>query len=42
MGSRRVYSDLGLEKDPDLQSLHGDPRFDAVVAEARNQAKGAK
>jgi tetratricopeptide (TPR) repeat protein len=30
---------LNLEKDPDLQPLHGDPRFDAVVADARKRAK---
>jgi len=30
---------LGLEKDPDLTSLHGDPRFAAVVADARNHAR---
>ncbi len=29
---------LGLEKDPDLESLHGDPRFDGVVADARIRA----
>jgi hypothetical protein len=32
---------LGLEKDPDLSALHGDPLFDAVVADARNRAKRA-
>ena len=30
---------LALEKDPDLSALHGDPRFDAVVADARNRAR---
>ncbi|HEY6943870.1 MAG TPA: serine/threonine-protein kinase, partial [Candidatus Acidoferrum sp.] len=29
---------LGIEKDPDLQSLHNDPRFDAFVAYARQHA----
>jgi serine/threonine protein kinase/Tfp pilus assembly protein PilF len=29
---------LGLEKDPDLKSLHGDPRFEALVAKARQPA----
>jgi hypothetical protein len=33
---------LGLEKDPDLKSLHGDPRFEAVVADARSRAKGVQ
>jgi len=27
-----------LEKDPDLISLHGDPRFDALVAHAKERA----
>ena len=26
---------LGMDKDSDLQSLHGDPRFDALVARAK-------
>jgi serine/threonine protein kinase len=29
---------LGIEKDTDFKSLHGDPRFDALVAEARQRA----
>jgi hypothetical protein len=29
---------LGIERDPDFQSLHGDPRFDALVAEAHQRA----
>lgn len=29
---------LGMEKDPDLKSLHGDPRFDALVAHAKQVA----
>jgi non-specific serine/threonine protein kinase/serine/threonine-protein kinase len=32
---------LGLEKDPDLTSLHGDAWFDAVVADARNRARSS-
>jgi hypothetical protein len=32
------YGDLQIESDPDLKSLHGDPRFDALVAEARQRA----
>jgi hypothetical protein len=30
--------DLYIEKDPDLKSLHGDPRFDALVAHAKERA----
>ena len=26
---------LGMDKDPDLKSLHGDPRFEALVAKTR-------
>jgi non-specific serine/threonine protein kinase/serine/threonine-protein kinase len=29
---------LGMDKDTDLQSLHGDPNFDALVVHARQQA----
>jgi serine/threonine protein kinase len=32
---------LGIEKDPDLKSLHGDPRFAAIVAEAQKRAATA-
>jgi eukaryotic-like serine/threonine-protein kinase len=28
----------GMDKDPDLTSLHGDPRFDAIVADAKQRA----
>jgi len=31
-------ADLGIEKDPDLKSLHGDPRFAALVAHAKERA----
>jgi eukaryotic-like serine/threonine-protein kinase len=34
-------SALGMEKDPDLKSLHGDPRFDALVAYAKQKAAAA-
>jgi eukaryotic-like serine/threonine-protein kinase len=34
--------DLGIEKDPDLKSLHGDPRFDALVAHAKERATAAQ
>ncbi len=30
---------LGMEKDPDLKSLHGDPRFTALVAHAKEVAQ---
>ncbi len=30
--------DLGIEKDSDLKSLHGDPRFTALVAHAKERA----
>jgi serine/threonine protein kinase len=33
-----AYVALGMDKDPDLKSLHGDPRFDALLAEARAAA----
>lgn len=29
--------DLVIDKDPDLKSLHGDPRFEAVVADAKQR-----
>jgi len=34
--------DLGIESDPDLKSLHGDPRFVAIVAEAKQRAATAQ
>ena len=33
--------DLGIDKDPDLKSLHGDPRFAALVAHAKERAAAA-
>jgi hypothetical protein len=33
-----AYIDLGIDKDPDLKSLHGDPRFDALVVKTRQNA----
>jgi len=30
--------DLDIEKSGDLKSLHGDPRFDVIVAEAKKRA----
>jgi eukaryotic-like serine/threonine-protein kinase len=35
------YADLWIEQDPDLKSLHGDPRFDALVAHAKGRAAAA-
>lgn len=29
---------LGIEKDPDFKSLHGDPRFEALVGHAKERA----
>jgi eukaryotic-like serine/threonine-protein kinase len=36
-----TQGDLGIDKDPDLKSLHGDPRFAALVARAREKAVAA-
>jgi eukaryotic-like serine/threonine-protein kinase len=33
------YLDLGMERDTDLDSLHGDPRFAALVAHAKQVAE---
>jgi hypothetical protein len=33
------FGDLALEKDPDLNSLHGDPRFAAHAKEMAAQQK---
>ena len=34
--------DLGIEKEPDLKSLHGDPRFADLVAYAKQRAAAQK
>jgi predicted negative regulator of RcsB-dependent stress response len=34
-------NDLQIEDDPDMKSLHGDPRFDALVAHAKERAAAA-
>jgi non-specific serine/threonine protein kinase/serine/threonine-protein kinase len=34
--------DLAVEKDPDLKSLHGDPRFTALVSHAKQVAEQKK
>ena len=34
--------ELHIEKDPDLKSLHGDSRFDALISYARQQAAAKK
>jgi len=36
------YALKGIEKDPDLKSLHGDPRFDALAARAKERAAGTQ
>jgi hypothetical protein len=33
---------LAMENEPDLKSLHGDPRFDALVAHAKERAAAAQ
>ena len=33
---------VGIEKDTDLKSLHGDPRFNALLADARGRVAGAQ
>jgi non-specific serine/threonine protein kinase/serine/threonine-protein kinase len=33
--------DISIDQDPDLNSLHGDPRFDALVAHAKERAAAA-
>jgi len=38
-GNLPAYGDLGMGKDPDLNSLHGDPRFTALVAHAKEVAQ---
>jgi len=35
------YALIGMEKDPDLKALHGDPRFDALVADAKIKMRAA-
>jgi hypothetical protein len=37
-----AWSDLGVDKDPDLKSLHDDPRFAAIVADAKDRAATAQ
>jgi eukaryotic-like serine/threonine-protein kinase len=32
------YADLGIDTDPDVEPLHGDPRFVALVADAKQKA----
>jgi eukaryotic-like serine/threonine-protein kinase len=34
--------DLYVEEDPDLKSLHGDPRFPAIVADAKQRAAASQ
>jgi len=35
-------TDLGMEKDDDLKALHGDPRFAALIAHAKERAAQAQ
>ena len=37
-----VRTGLSIERDSDLKSLHGDPRFDALVAHAKARAAAAQ
>jgi tetratricopeptide (TPR) repeat protein len=36
------FADLGMGQDPDLKSLHGDTRFAALVAHAKERAAVAQ
>jgi serine/threonine protein kinase len=36
------WADLAIDKDPDLRSLHGDARFTALVADAKERAAAAQ
>jgi non-specific serine/threonine protein kinase/serine/threonine-protein kinase len=36
------WLDLDIQEDEDLRSLHGDPRFDALVAHAKERAAAAQ
>jgi len=36
------WGDLAVDKDPDLKSLHDDPRFAAIVADAKDRAATAQ
>jgi eukaryotic-like serine/threonine-protein kinase len=38
----RPGDDLAIENDPDLKSLHGDPRFAALVAHAKERAASSR
>jgi eukaryotic-like serine/threonine-protein kinase len=37
-----AYALMGIEKDPDLTPLHGDPRFGALAAQAKERAAGTQ
>ncbi len=37
-----LAADLGMDQDSDLKSLHGDPRFAALVAHAKERATSAQ
>ena len=36
------WGDLAVDKDPDLKSLHDDPRFAAILADAKDRAAAAQ
>jgi eukaryotic-like serine/threonine-protein kinase len=36
------WGDLAVDKDPDLKSLHDDPRFAAIVADAKDRTAAAQ
>jgi len=38
----RLSPQMDLEKDTDLTSLHGDPRFDSLLAHAKEKAAQGK
>jgi non-specific serine/threonine protein kinase/serine/threonine-protein kinase len=37
-----AYGDLGMDKDPDLNALHSDPRWPTTIAHAKESAAGSR
>jgi hypothetical protein len=35
----RAWEAADMDRDPDLASLRGDPRFEAIVADVKKRAK---